>query len=138
MHSRPHFANILELCLLAAARGPFNEASILMPQMTLTYIRGTHELRLMLCRKGITEEQSHIAFDNHVSSSCEYCVDDSDALEWHAKWSIKTTPKASPSKLMAVRHRSNSQSRANMTAKSAAKRSSDTACIALARLTAEC
>ena len=77
--------------------------------------------------------------DIHVSSSCEYCVDDPDVLVWHAKWSIKTTPKASPSKLMAVRQRSNSQSRANMTAKSAAKRSSDTACIhitAMARLPA--
>ncbi len=43
---------------------------------------------------------------------------------------MSTTPKASPRRLIAVLHLSNSQSSAKMTARSAAKRSRDTACIA--------
>ncbi len=40
-----------------------------------------------------------------------------------------TTPKASPRRLIAVLHLSNNQSNAKMTAKSAAKRSRETACV---------
>ena len=43
---------------------------------------------------------------------------------------MSTTPKASPRRLIAVLHLSSSQSSAKMTARSAAKRSRDTACIA--------
>jgi len=65
-----------------------------------------------------------------LASLC--CVRLSSCLH---KLSMTTTPNASPRTFTAVRHRSNSQSMARMTAKSEANWSSETACMTISIVT---